>query len=291
MIDLHMHTVYSDGDKTVEEILKLCEEKHLEYISITDHNNCMQYKDEAFNKNIFSGKIIRGVELQGHVLGKNIEILAYDYDWNILNKWIQKHFSEEKLRERRNNQKERFFELCDKNGLIYNKDNIVFPDKLTSFVERSIYMEVIKYEENRKKLGEYANKFGLFFRKELTNSKSPYYMQYEKDYPSYKEIIDNIHNAGGKAFLAHPFEYKFENTIEFIDKIRKIRELDGIECYHPSAEEDNRINILLDYANKNNLFVSGGSDYHGSPKPGIEIAIGKGSLQIPKEIVEKWHRD
>ena len=32
MIDLHMHTVYSDGDKTVEEILKLCEEKHLEYI-------------------------------------------------------------------------------------------------------------------------------------------------------------------------------------------------------------------------------------------------------------------
>ena len=32
MIDLHMHTVYSDGDKTVEEILKQCEEKHLEYI-------------------------------------------------------------------------------------------------------------------------------------------------------------------------------------------------------------------------------------------------------------------
>ena len=64
MIDLHMHTVYSDGEKTVEEILKQCEEKHLEYISITDHNNCMQYKDEAFRKNIFSGKIIKGVELQ-----------------------------------------------------------------------------------------------------------------------------------------------------------------------------------------------------------------------------------
>ena len=45
MIDLHMHTVYSDGDKAVEEILKLCEEKQLEYISITDHNNCMQYKE------------------------------------------------------------------------------------------------------------------------------------------------------------------------------------------------------------------------------------------------------
>ena len=291
MIDLHMHTVYSDGEKTVEEILKQCEEKHLEYISITDHNNCMQYKDEAFRKNIFSGKIIKGVELQGHVLNRNIEVLAYDYDWDILNKWIQKHFSEEKLRERRNNQEERFYKICDKNGLKYNKDNIVFSEKATAFVERPIYMEIIKYEENRKKLGEFANKFGLFFRKALTNIESPYYMEYEKDYPSYEEIIDNIHKAGGKAFLAHPFEYKFENTIEFIDAIRKIRELDGIECYHPSAEEDNRINILLDYAHKNNLYISGGSDYHGSPKPDIELGIGRGSLQIPKEILEKWHRD
>ena len=291
MIDLHMHTVYSDGDRTVEKILKQCEEKHLEYISITDHNNCMQYKDEAFSKNIFSGKIIKGAELQGHVLNKNIEILAYDYDMDILNAWIQKYFSEEKSRERRNNQKERFYKICDKIGLKYNKDNIGFSESPTAFVERPIYMEIIKYEENREKLGEYANKFGLFFRKALTNSESPYYMNYELDYPSYEEIIDNIHNAGGKAFLAHPFEYKFENTIQFIDEIRKIRELDGIECYHPSAEEDNRINILLDYAHKNNLYISGGSDYHGKPKPDIEIGEGKGSLQIPKEIVEKWYRD
>ncbi len=100
MIDLHMHTVYSDGDKTVEEILKLCKEKHLEYISITDQSNCMQYKDEAFSKNIFSGKVIKGVELQGSVLNKCIEILAYDYDIDILSKWINTYFSEEKLRER-----------------------------------------------------------------------------------------------------------------------------------------------------------------------------------------------
>ena len=291
MIDLHMHTVYSDGDRTVEEILKQCEEKHLEYISITDHNNCMQYKDEAFNKNIFSGKVIKGVELQGSVLNKNIEILAYDYNWEILNEWIQKHFSEEKLIERHNNQKERLFKICDKNGLKYDKNNIVFPKDPTAFVESSIYKEVIRYEENQIKLGEYATNFGLFFRKGLTNSESPYYMEYELDYPSYEEIVENIHNAGGKAFLAHPFEYKFENTIEFIDDIRKIRELDGIECYHPSAEEDNRITTLKEYARKNNLYISGGSDYHGSPKPDIEIATGKGSLQIPKEVVEEWHRD
>jgi len=50
MIDLHMHTIYSDGDKTVEEVLKMCEERKLEYISITDHDTCKQYEDEAIKK-------------------------------------------------------------------------------------------------------------------------------------------------------------------------------------------------------------------------------------------------
>lgn len=51
MIDLHMHTMYSDGDKTIAEILKLCEDKKLEYISITDHNTCAEYEDEYIKNN------------------------------------------------------------------------------------------------------------------------------------------------------------------------------------------------------------------------------------------------
>lgn len=47
---MHMHSLYSDGDKSLEEVLKKCEEKHLEYISLTDHNTCRQYEDEAFKK-------------------------------------------------------------------------------------------------------------------------------------------------------------------------------------------------------------------------------------------------
>ena len=46
MVDMHIHTVYSDGDKTINEVLKKCEEKKLEYISITDHNICKSYEDE-----------------------------------------------------------------------------------------------------------------------------------------------------------------------------------------------------------------------------------------------------
>lgn len=55
MVDMHIHTIYSDGDKTIEEVLKKCEEKKLEYISITDHNTCKGYNDEFLKNNtIFS---------------------------------------------------------------------------------------------------------------------------------------------------------------------------------------------------------------------------------------------
>ena len=61
MIDLHMHTTYSDGSKTLEQVLEMCETKKLEYISITDHNTCEAYYDKALkDSNIFTGTIIKG---------------------------------------------------------------------------------------------------------------------------------------------------------------------------------------------------------------------------------------
>ena len=105
--------------------------------------------------------------------------------------------------------------------------------------------------------------------------------------PQYKDVIDVIHKAGGLAFLAHPFEYRFDDTIDFIDELRKEKELDGIECFHPSADEG-KMMFLVEYAKKNNLYISGGSDYHGGKKPDIEVGIGKGNLNISKEVIEKW---
>jgi len=54
MVDMHIHTNYSDGDNTVEEVLKKCESKKLEYISITDHNTCKGYEDSAFKQKKFT---------------------------------------------------------------------------------------------------------------------------------------------------------------------------------------------------------------------------------------------
>lgn len=288
MIDLHMHTVYSDGDKTISEILKKCEEKKLEYISITDHNTCKQYQDEALNQNIFSGKIIKGSELKAIFKNKAIEILAYDIkNTEIIEKWSQKFFSEKILRKQQEDSKKQLLDICDKKGLIYDEDKIKKDILLTDYITIYIYQELMKHKENYKILGEYTESLSYFIRKGLLNPKSEYFIKDNSPKPEYKEVIDVVHEAGALAFLAHPYEYRFQDTIEFIDDLRKEKELDGIECFHPSANE-NEMHILEKYARQNNLYISGGSDYHGQKKPKVEIGIGEGNLKIKKEYVEEW---
>lgn len=60
MIDLHMHTTYSDGTESCTTVLKKCQEKKLNYISITDHNTALAYEEmeQLDIQSIFSGKII-----------------------------------------------------------------------------------------------------------------------------------------------------------------------------------------------------------------------------------------
>ena len=290
MVDMHMHTVYSDGVDTVEKVLKICEEKKLDYISLTDHNTCRQYQDDTFiNNTIFSGKIIKGVEMNATFNNRNIEVLGYNIkDTKLIEEWSQKFFSEEVLRSQQEESKRKLLAICDKKGLVYDESKIKKDISLTDYITIYIYKELMTHEENIPILGEYAESINVFIRKGLMNPNSEYYVSNDTPKPMYKDVVDIIHKAGGIAFLAHPFEYRLDNTIEFIDELRKEKELDGIECFHPSAEVDNKIEVLIEYARKNKLYISGGSDYHGSKKPDIDIGVGKGSLSIPNNYVEEW---
>lgn len=75
-----------------------------------------------------------------------------------------------------------------------------------------------------------------------------------------------------------------------LDELMQNYRIDGIECYHSDFTEEN-IKHLNEYCDKNKYFKSGGSDYHGENKPTINLAIGKGNLKIPTEIVEKWYSE
>lgn len=65
--------------------------------------------------------------------------------------------------------------------------------------------------------------------------------------------------------------------------------IDGIEKYYFTHTEEQE-NIIQDYADRHNLFISGGTDFHGEKtKPGIKIGIGKGNMNIPIEIIKAWN--
>ena len=292
MVDMHIHTVYSDGDKTIKEVLEKCEEKKLEYISITDHNTCKAYEEELLKNNtIFSGKIVMGAEMNATLdNGKRIELLAYNIkNPEIIEEWSNKFYSYDVLEKRFNRDKNRIIDICNKNNLVYDLNAIKKDIPVTDFFVVYMYFELIKHEENMIYMSEFLNSFNDFRREGLSNPNSIFYMGEDNSpQPMLRDVADIIHKAGGLVFLAHPFEYKFEDTIGFIDYLRKEIKLDGIECFHPSAEIDNRIDSLLEYARKNNLFISGGSDFHGDKKPNNDIGVGSGSLKISKEYIEEW---
>ena len=240
------------------------------------------------NNKIFNGIIIKGCEINAEFQNKAIEILAYNINPDVIMSWKDKYYSIDKIKTNTQKIYDRFLKILDKKGIIYNKNDIRAQRDEIEYIERPIWEEIVKHPENQAIIGEeYFNTFRIFARKEITNPNSEYFLNRVENFPKVKEVIDIIHQAGGKAFLAHPFEYKFEDTIEFINDLRKKSELDGIECFHPSADEENR-ELLVNYARNNNLYISGGSDYHGKLKPDIEIGVGKGDLDISKDYVKEW---
>ena len=164
----------------------------------------------------------------------------------IIEEWSRKFFSEEVLRKQQKESARKLLDICNKKGLIYDESKIEKNIAATDYITIYIYKELIRHEENHKILGEFADSLNVFIRKGLMNPDSEYYTGSDNLLkPMYKDVIDIIHKAGGLAFLAHPFEYRFDDTINFINELRKEKELDGIECFHPSAEIENRSNILI----------------------------------------------
>ena len=98
-------------------------------------------------------------------------------------------------------------------------------------------------------------------------------------YPDVTEVIDEVHNAGGIAVLAHP---AFYDNFDEIEKYRNMG-LDGIEVWHPSASKE-QIDKLTAYCKTTGLLMTGGSDFHGiyGPSP---VTIG--SCTTPQDHVEK----
>jgi len=289
MIDLHMHTINSDGSDTVEDLLRKCQELNLEFISITDHDTCKSYDDlkSIDVAKIYKGKIIPGCEFTTIYKGRTVEILGYGINTDDINKWKNEFYTEQKIKERIDYCKKEVIEKLSKLGIHIDIDTL---DTDCSY-DRAIYRKlIINKVENEKILGKgMLDNLRFLFRNGISNPSSQIFVDVSKYRPTPKQITDLIHKSGGKAFLAHPYQYSFNNILEMITNLRKECELDGVEAFHSSFTLEQMMEIQ-EYAKKNNLFICGGSDYHGTNKPEIKLKIGSDNLHISKNILE-WYKD
>lgn len=259
-IDLHMHTVNSDGINTVEEIINKAKALNLCAISITDHNNIAAYKNlDIKNCGI---EIIRGVEIASIVNKIPVEILCYGYNVEKMEEFLKhntiSHAQDAEIKARR--LKELFGNMGIK--LNFDCDNFNYADTSTwSICEicKELYNnnEAVKLLSNENP--ELVKSYRIFFRHALNNRDSKFYVDMSDKFVSLEKLTNFAKESGFLTFLAHPCEYN-ENMCEILDVVKNF--VDGIEVYHPSADAKKQ-KFLEKFCKINNLLMSGGSDYHG----------------------------
>ena len=140
-------------------------------------------------------------------------------------------------------------------------DEIIYDEKKGWPID-IIYPEVTKYDENRKYFkDEEWNDIDVFFNSCVTNKNFPVAVNFEIHYPNAKLVAEEVRKAGGKTFVAHVYRYNLEDEIAFLDMLKNDKIIDGVEVYHSSFTEK-QSERLLEYCNKNNLLISGGTDCH-----------------------------
>ncbi|MDO5568783.1 MAG: PHP domain-containing protein [bacterium] len=289
MIDLHIHTNYSDGSASVIEVLKQANLLCLDTISITDHNTVDSYYElkHLDIKKYYQGNIIKGVELYTHYNKEIIEILCYDFDLDKMNKLLKEIYPP--IKKRNIYEYNLIADKFNKLGIRYNINNIkekFTPDKASS--RYLFYQELIKYEENKKHFlyPELINQYFGFARREFFNASSPLYIDITSLYPSLEELLLLTKEANALCFIAHIYSYT-DNIINNLDDIITNYKIDGIECYYSKFTAE-QTTFLLDYCQKHNLLVTGGSDYHGTSRANVNIGIGQNNLNIPASILDSW---
>ena len=286
MIDLHMHTIYSDGTNTCEEILQKAQSKNLSYISITDHNTCKAY-EELVNpeiRKIFRGKIITGVELNTKILGIPIEILGYGIDTDYMNANLNKLYISNK--ERNKIEVERIYQICLDNNIEVG-DNFIENYNPEMYASKYLHQIITQNEKNKFLIDEESwNNSNIFYRKFMSNPDTLFFVNTDDIIPSFEDASNSVKEAGGLVFIPHIYEYR-DNAEKILDYILDNYKIDGIECFYTTFTNEQSENLVR-ICNEKNLLMSGGSDYHGDFKPDVDMAVGFGNLKVEENIIDNW---
>ncbi len=287
MIDLHTHTIHTDGDLTTEEVLIEAEKNNIEILSFADHNNINAYDDlkDSRVRNLFSGKMIAGCELEFQKDGRLFDMLGYGFDLDKLKETeIIKEGMIHSTVEGQTKILNQLKSVCDDLGIKYS-DNLII--KTANNMANDVLLDdILTHIENK----EILDKMGIidrttFYRQHMCEPKSPFYIDQTEGKYDVSYVVNVIRKSGGKAFLAHPFVYKLPNLKEFLDELVSNNLLDGIECFHRKHDED-QIKWVVNYCDEHHLLKSGGSDKHTN-----DHMIGhanRNKIEIKEELINDW---
>lgn len=290
IVDLHVHSNKSDGSLTPSCLVGLAVEKGLSAFALTDHDTTEGVSEAMaaaaeHNLRLQEGQIpllpsgepalplevIPGIEFSTEYNGKDIHMLGLyiDYEAPFFKQQLQDFVDSRTVR----NQK-----MCaNLQGagidISYEKLQSSFPG---SVITRGHYAKYLLNHGYIKSIPEAFERY--------IGDRTKYFVPREKVTPS--QAVQLILKANGLPILAHPPLYHMND--ESLDKLVGILAEDGLigieaiySTYHQAEERHMR-----SLARKYNLCISGGSDFHGSSKPGLEMATGYGKLCVPEKVLD-----
>jgi len=268
-VDLHTHSTASDGTLSPSGLVKEALNKGLKAIALTDHDTVSGLPEAFAASEGTSLTIIPGVEISSRLGVKDIHILGY-----YINNGDDVFLSRLKdLVERRTRRNLKVIDRMNRDGIAVSMDALKAynPDTVVTRAHFARYLADNGYVRDKKQAF-----------KEYLGVGCPYYIP--RDPISPERAVDIIKDNGGLAYLAHPGIYKLEDD-RFASLLNSLisRGLDGIEVYYSTHTEEETAGFLR-VAREYHLAISGGSDFHGSNKPDIELGSGKNNLELPESL-------
>ena len=254
--DLHLHTMASDGTWTPEELVLAAKAADLGIIAVTDHEsvaNVLQTEELSQAAGI---KFYRGVEISTTYGNHCYHVLGYGID--VTDK--------------------RLLELLNYNTYLLEKKD---EDSILVLINKGWPINIDDYHNytyDRRRGGFkaliYLQDKGLctgvddFFKHIFTSDNELCF----PEFGTIGETIDIIHNAGGKAFLAHSASDFHGPGLDITLGVLGNEKFDGFECYHSGHNLEDTANLVR-YCHEHNKLISGGSDCHGTFVPSRTIGI------------------
>ena len=270
--DLHTHSRYSDGTLTPEELIRQSEQIGLTAVALCDHNTVAGLPEFIAAGQGSSVETVPGIEFSTDYNGMELHLIMLfvkPEDYGPVGGLL------EDFRVRKEQSNIALVRALNNGGFCIDYDELrkQSPD---GYINRAH----IAAELTRR---GYTNSIKEAFHK-LLKPGAGYYTPPQR--PDFYEVVAFIKEMGGVSVLAHPFlNLQEAELVKMLPKAVSCG-LDAMETMYPLYDEA-ATSKAKGIAEAFNLLESGGSDFHGSNKPGIRLGVGTGNLRIPQEVADR----